>query len=192
MHSTRTTTTALLLAGGLLLAACSSSTGSSTQNPASATNTNTPTIPAVFPTGSAPADSVSFRPVLIASPGPSGPGGAPDLPTIDQLGPVALDGNGIVRATASPDPSTDGGRVAPLLANGPAGIDAFNAIAAACFDRTAACPSGQFAIVVDGTVAVAPTVTEPSYQADQIVIGGNWTLAQAEDIARQISAAAHG
>lgn len=192
VRKARTTTTALLLASGLLLGACGSSTGSSSSSPVSATNTNTPTTLAVFATGSAPADSVSFRPVAVASAGSSGAGAGLELPTMDQLGPVALDGSGIVRATASADPSTDGGRVMPLLASGAAGIDAFNTIAAACAGRTAVCPTGQLALVIDNTVVAAPTISTPSFKADQIVITGNWTLAQSEDIARSISAGAHG
>jgi hypothetical protein len=191
MRRALTTTATLLFGSVLLLGACGSSTGNATSSPVSATNTNTPTTAAVFPTGSAPADSISFRPVLVAPPGSSGLGAGLELPTLDQLGPTALDGNGIVRATASLDPSTDGGSVMPLLAARAAGIDAFDTIATACAARTAVCPTGQLALVIDGTIVAAPTIMTPSFQADQIVIGGNWDLAQAEDIARKISAGSH-
>ena len=57
-----------------------------------------PPATVTFPTGSAPADTVSFRPVLTASADTLGL----ELPTIDELGPVVVDGTGIVRATATP------------------------------------------------------------------------------------------
>lgn len=165
-----------LVAAAALLAGCGSSATSGTR----ASTTTAPD----FATGTAPADSVSFRPVLEA------PADVTALPTVDQLGPVALDGDGIVRLSVV---SSSGAFVInPVLAQGPAGIDAFNAAAAACYAKAPTCPTGQIAFVLDGAVVMAPTVTEASYEADQIQISGNWTREQAEDVARRISAAAHG
>ena len=183
---------ALLAGASAVLAGCGSDGPAAGNPPVSATAIApaATTIPD-FPTGTAPADSVSFRPVLVAPAGSSPFGGGEELPTIDQLGPVAVDGNGIVRATAV-DSGAMGGLVNPLLAQGPAGIDAFNAAAAACYAKGPTCPTGQIAFVIDGAVVMAPMINEPSYQADQIQISGNFTLEQAEDVARRISAASHG
>jgi preprotein translocase subunit SecD len=120
------------------------------------------------------------------------PGDSDLLPTLEQLGPVAVDGNGIVRATAVVNESTGEAVVNPLLAPGSAGLDAFNAVAAACYGRGPTCPTGRIAVVLDGVVLMAPAIRAPSFAADQLQISGNWTLSQAEDVARRISAAAHG
>lgn len=145
-----------------------------------------PTRVPELPTGTAPADSVSFRPVLVA------PTDAAALPTLDQLGPPALDGLGIVGATARTDQTTGDGVVLPLLSTGPDGVVAFNALAAACAGRTSTCPTGQVAIVVDGAVVAAPIVQGTTFGPDELVISGNWSLDQAIDVARSIAAAAHG
>lgn len=189
MHNSRPRIAALIVAVGLL-AACSSSSDEPSSSPVSATSSNTPTTDAVFPTATAPPESVSFRPVLAAQP-PS-PGAQDDLPSLDQLGQVALDGNGIVRATATPSSSGDEWAVQPELASGAIGIDAFNAIAASCVALGDACPTGQVALVVDGEVVTAPTIQTATFEVDEIVITGNWDRAQAEDVARMISAGSHG
>ena len=157
-----------------------------------------PPATVTFPTGSAPADTVSFRPVLTASADTLGL----ELPTIDELGPVVVVGTGIVRATATPGGSgggasggSDGGAtwtVQPLLASSPAGLGAFNAAALACSVSAASCPTGQLALVLDGSVIFAATIMTPSFHADQIQISGDWDEAQAQDIARRLSAASHG
>jgi hypothetical protein len=187
----RTSLLALALLAGVALTGCGSDASTSGAGPVSATAAAPATTVPDFPTGTAPADTVSFRPVLVAPTGSSPLGGGEELPTMDQLGPVAVDGDGIVRATATLNQAA-GGVVNPLLAPGPAGIDAFNAIAAVCYATGAACPTGQIAFVLDGAVIMAPTVRAPSFAADQIQISGNWSLTQAEDVARRISAAAHG
>lgn len=53
-----------------------------------------------------------------------------------------------------------------------AGIEAFNALAAVCVERSSACPTGMVAIAVDGVVITAPTVNEPTFLRDQIQISG--------------------
>lgn len=55
------------------------------------------------------------------------------------------------------------------------GIAQFNALAAKCFERSSVCPTGQIAIVVDDVVLSAPTVQQPSFDADQIQISGDFT-----------------
>ena len=68
------------------------------------------------------------------------------------------------------------------------GIDRFNALARQCYGRAAPdCVSGQVAIVVDGRVQSAPTVSEPGYQADQIQISGSFTEADANALAEAVA-----
>ncbi|MCD9624190.1 SecDF P1 head subdomain-containing protein [Rhabdothermincola salaria] len=187
MRGSRSIVVALVVMAGVS-AACSSGPDEPSSAPVSAAASNTPTTEAVFPTATAPPESVSFRPVVT---GPASSGSQDDLPTLDQLGPVVVDGRGIVRATAAPGQG-DEWEVQPELAAGEAGIDAFNAIATACTTSSDGCPTGQVALVVDGEVVTAPTIMTPSFEADEITITGGWDQAQAEDIARTISAGAHG
>ena len=90
-----TLTVAALGAATVLFTAGCSSEGGTAENGAA---TSMPTTSIVeFPTGTAAADTVTLRPVV---------GTAVDAegnPTIDSLGPVAVDGTGIERATASFD-----------------------------------------------------------------------------------------
>jgi preprotein translocase subunit SecD len=64
-----------------------------------------------------------------------------------------------------------------------AGIDAFNELAAACYEGSAACPTRQIAIVIDGVVLTAPTINEPSFERDLIQISGAFTEGQAKALA---------
>ena len=70
----------------------------------------------------------------------------------------------------------------------PAGIDAFNALAAACDAATPECPTRLIAIVIDGVVLSAPTVNEPSFERDQIQISGDFTEAEAKSLAAALRA----
>lgn len=98
-----------------------------------------------------------------------------------ELGPSGLDGNGVETARRSDDTGTPA--IQLTLREGADGIDAFNALAAACHATTAACPSGQLAIVVDGTVVSAPRINAPSFERDLISISGVFTAAEADDLA---------
>lgn len=48
------------------------------------------------------------------------------------------------------------------------------------------CPTGQVAILLDGEVLSAPTVQQPSFERDQIVIAGEFTEPEATDIAQTL------
>ncbi len=63
------------------------------------------------------------------------------------------------------------------------GIDDFNAVASECFQSTPACPAGQLAIVVDGTVVSAPSIQVPEFERDQIQISGTFDEAEATSLA---------
>ena len=72
--------------------------------------------------------------------------------------------------------------VNPVFLPGAAGIDQFNAVAAICFNRTAACPSQRLGIVLDGQVISAPTIQVDSFDRDRIVISGAFEEEEARDL----------
>ncbi|MGB3412933.1 MAG: hypothetical protein WBA45_17275 [Microthrixaceae bacterium] len=140
--------------------------------------------------------SLEFRPVLSLSEpgstvttvtGSTGPEGA--LAASDPinnvsylLGPVVIDATQIDSATFR-DGRFGEWRLGLVLAEGPEGIDSFNAMAQRCFDATPECPElgngkGQIAIVLDGDVISAPTINVPSFERDQIEVGGDASIAQ--------------
>jgi hypothetical protein len=50
------------------------------------------------------------------------------------------------------------------------GLDLFNATAEECFEQTTDCPTGQIAIVVDGSVFSAPRIEATSFKRDQFAL----------------------
>jgi preprotein translocase subunit SecD len=70
------------------------------------------------------------------------------------------------------------------LRDGAAGEDQWNALATACFNRTEICPTGQIAIVLDGTVISAPVVQEAVFTGGSVQITGDFTQQEAEDLAK--------
>jgi hypothetical protein len=122
---------------------------------------------------------LQFRPVLEVV-----PAGCVGEECEHRLGPgVVVD---VVEAEARVDPVDPAEAtwiVAPVLADGPSGIDAFNDIAGPCFDREPSCPLGQVAVVLDGRVLTVPTVAAPSFEADQLVFSGDYTETEARRLA---------
>jgi len=104
-----------------------------------------------------------------------------------ELGPAALDARGVEQASARLDDVNEAWTVLPVLLDGPEGIDAFNAIAGDCFARTAKCPTGQLAILSEGVVLSAPSVQEPRFERDQVQITGDFTEAEARQLAERLS-----
>lgn len=98
-----------------------------------------------------------------------------------QLGPTLATGEIVSTAAAQLDPS--GQWYISLEIKGGDGIDQFNAAAAECFNRTATCPQGSLAIVLDSRVVSAPTIQQPSFERDQITITGSFTESEAKDLA---------
>ena len=190
----RTTRRAAIAIAALAVAAagCSSGAdGSAPPDTGAASTTDapstfvTPPVPSTvtFPTGTAPAGTVEFRPVVVAPTQADGP-------TLDQLGPVAVDGNGLLRVDAARDESIGTWTVLPIFTA--EGIEAFNTAAGECAALAPTCPSGQIALVVDGRVVSAPTIEAPRFEADQIVISGDYDEVEADALARAMSAGAHG
>lgn len=100
------------------------------------------------------------------------------------LGAVLLQGE-LESVEAVPTENGDGGTLNPVFTQ--AGIDAFNNAALKCFSRAPDCPTGRLAIVLNGTVASAPTIQTAVFERDQIVISGDFTLPEAEEISAQLS-----
>jgi preprotein translocase subunit SecD len=103
--------------------------------------------------------------------------------TIYRLGPAALTGEALEGAVASLTPGTGQWVVLPTFKGGADGIDLFNAVAALCFARDAACPTGSLAITLDGEVISAPAIQQASFERDSISISGDFTEGEAKDLA---------
>lgn len=86
-------------------------------------------------------------------------------------------------STASAQLSQTGEWSVALEIKGGASIDAFNAIAAECFNGSAACPTKQLAIVLDSVVVSAPTIQQAAFERDKIQISGSFTESEAKDLA---------
>lgn len=135
---------------------------------------------------------LTFRPVLGSVPTDGSPRcEGPLTPELDEtgqailcfdLGPPGLTGHGVASASAQLS-DLEQWRVALDLRSGSDGLDRFNEIAAACFDRTSTCPTGQVAIVLDDVVMSAPTVQQPSFDERGVSIGGQFTEADAHELA---------
>ncbi len=107
-----------------------------------------------------------------------------DGSTVYALGPTLATGR-IVK-TAQADIQNGQWMVRLEMRGGANGIDKFNEIAASCYQQAPdpeVCPTGQLAIVLDSVVQSAPSITEPSYTADQITISGSFTESEAKDLA---------
>jgi preprotein translocase subunit SecD len=70
------------------------------------------------------------------------------------------------------------------LQDGPSGADLWNALTTKCFNRDAVCPTGQIAIVLDGKVISAPVVQEAIFSGGNVQISGDFTQAEARDLAK--------
>jgi preprotein translocase subunit SecD len=99
-----------------------------------------------------------------------------------QMGPASLTGAGLEGASSGLD---ERGQwvVRPVFRGGADGIDAFNVTASQCFSRTPECPTGLFAITLDGDVISALGVQAPNFARDQIVISGGFDEQSARDLA---------
>jgi preprotein translocase subunit SecD len=73
--------------------------------------------------------------------------------------------------------------VKPVFKEGAEGIDLFNQAAQKCNTKSAECPTGQLAIVLDGIVLSAPSINEPTFARDSIEISGSFGEDTAKDLA---------
>ena len=99
------------------------------------------------------------------------------------VGPAGASGK-VFKNDARADVQTGQWAVVVGLRSGPDGDQLWNKLAAACFNRTAECPTGQLAMVLDGTVISAPTVNEPEFTGGTVQITGSFTPEEARDLAK--------
>ena len=100
------------------------------------------------------------------------------------LGPSNLTGAGLSGADSA---FTNEYVVIANFRGGDEGSNKFDELAAECFSGTAVCPAslggqGRVAVVVDGTVEVAPSVNAASFDGEA-VISGNYSGDEADDLA---------
>lgn len=103
------------------------------------------------------------------------------------LGPSAVNGVDIKRATAGPRMNSQGNQIGGYQVNlefNNTGADNFGKVTTALYKLPA--PTNEFAIVIDGRVISTP-VPEGPITAGGAVITGNFTLASAKNIANQLS-----
>ena len=170
------------LAAALSLAGCSDD--ADTPEPDPTTTTAAPEAAADF----------RFRAVLVVRAADDcGAGDANHLRDVDdescyELGPAPVEPVTFVSADAVIDTAGSGQWVvAPVLTDDESGIGALNLLAGPCFERTPDCPTGQVAMVLDGKVLSAPTIQAESFEADQIIIAGDFTQQETEELADQLS-----
>ena len=99
------------------------------------------------------------------------------------VGPAGASGK-VFKNDARADVETGQWAVVVGLRSGPDGDQLWNKLAAACFNRTAECPTGQLAMVLDGVVISAPTVNEPEFTGGTVQITGSFTADEARELAK--------
>lgn len=72
------------------------------------------------------------------------------------------------------------------LRSGADGRDTWNAIASACFNTTAECPTGQLAIELDGVIQSNPKMNEDNFTGG-VEISGSFTQEEAQQLAEVIN-----
>ncbi|MCX6536787.1 MAG: protein translocase subunit SecD [Actinobacteria bacterium] len=99
------------------------------------------------------------------------------------VGPAGASGK-VFKNDARADVQTGNWTVVVSLRSGADGDVQWNKMAAACFNKTEVCPTGQLAMVLDGTVISAPTVNEPEFTGGSVQISGAFTATEARDLAK--------
>jgi preprotein translocase subunit SecD len=98
------------------------------------------------------------------------------------LGPSQLTGDALETADVALQ-GLNQWTVNPVFRTGATGIDGFNEVAQVCFGRTAACPSGRLAIVLDHEVISAPVIQAASFDRNNINISGSFEEEGARNLA---------
>jgi len=99
------------------------------------------------------------------------------------VGPVAATGL-VFENTASATIQGSAWSVVVQLRPGAEGEDVWNALTSRCYSRDATCPTAQVAIVLDGEVISAPVVQEAVFTGGEVQITGDFTEAEARDLAK--------
>ena len=135
----------------------------------------------------APDATATPEAVTTAAPLAEPPAGSEIVPGRDGLayllGPVAATGL-VFENTASANVQGSSWSVVVQLRRGAEGEDLWNALTSRCFARDNTCPTAQVAIVLDGEVLSAPVVKEAIFTGGNVQITGNFTEAEARDLAK--------
>ena len=106
-----------------------------------------------------------------------------DAGAVFLVGPAGASGQ-VFNNDASADITTGNWVVTVGLRDGALGEDVWNALTTKCFNREPSCPTGQIAIVLDGKVISAPVVQEAVFTGGNVQITGDFTEAEARDLAK--------
>ncbi len=106
-----------------------------------------------------------------------------DAGAVFLVGPAGASGQ-VFNNDASADITTGSWVVTVGLRDGALGEDLWNALTTKCFNREPSCPTGQIAIVLDGKVISAPVVQEAVFTGGNVQITGDFTEAEARDLAK--------
>jgi preprotein translocase subunit SecD len=106
-----------------------------------------------------------------------------DGDTVFLVGPAGASGQ-VFNNDASADITTGNWVVTVGLRKGALGEDVWNALTTKCFNREPTCPTGQIAIVLDGKVISAPVVQEAVFTGGNVQITGDFSEAEARDLAK--------
>ncbi|MEY2762217.1 MAG: protein translocase subunit SecD, partial [Actinomycetota bacterium] len=106
-----------------------------------------------------------------------------DAGAVFLVGPAGASGQ-VFNNDASADITTGNWVVTVGLRDGALGEDLWNALTTKCFNREPSCPTGQIAIVLDVKVISAPVVQEAVFTGGNVQITGDFTEAEARDLAK--------
>ncbi len=155
----------------------------------SVVDTSVTTVPAPTATGVPGATTTT-----VANPTNTLPDVAPDATgyvsarggSICKVGPAGGTGTVFQDDATALIISGSGWGVTVSLRGGSSGEDVWNVLAAECYNATAACPTRQLAIVLDGEVISAPTVQQPSFTGS-VEITGSFSEKEARNLARVLN-----
>jgi len=105
-----------------------------------------------------------------------------------QVGPAQGTGE-VFSDSASARVLSGGWGVTVDLRDGSLGLDVWNSIAAQCFNKTEACPTGQLGIELDGTIQSAPAMNQANFTSG-VEITGDFTEGDARNLARVLNSGA--
>ena len=123
----------------------------------------------------APEDDVADEPVTLAQLDADG-----NEQLRYRLGPTAVTGEILADAAARLEGVGQWQVAVDIRGNR---LDDFNEISTKCFNRTAECPTGQLAIVLDSVVESAPNINNPTFDRNGVSITGQFTESEAKDLA---------
>lgn len=99
------------------------------------------------------------------------------------VGPAAASGK-VFKNDAKAEIQSGSWVVVVGLRGGADGEGLWNALTTTCYNRESTCPTAQVAIVLDGTVISAPVVQEAVFTGGSVQISGDFTEAEARDLAK--------